>query len=132
MRIAILDGSPVTAWTITRLLPPGVDFEVLPSFEAAQRSLAETPPDAILVGITSAHLPWDRLVELCRSHCPEIPYLLYYSLNALPPDEPYPQALDAVAAAPVEIGRLRLAVMDLVRQVATRNEEFPAVPSSAE
>ena len=118
MRIAILDGSPVTAWTITRLLPEGVDYEVLPTFEAADRVLSESPPDAILIGITAAHLPWERLLDLCESHCPEIPYLLYYSLRALPPGAPVPESIDSAATAPVEIGRLRLALADLVRRAA--------------
>jgi len=130
MRIAILDGSPVTAWTITRLLPAGVEFEILPSFEAASRVLSESPPDAILIGITNAHLPWNRLVDLCESHCPQIPYLLYYSLHALPQGQPVPQALDAAATTPVEIGRLREAVGELIRK-AERRERSPSYSPSA-
>ncbi len=121
MRIAILDCSPVTAWTITRLLPPDVDYEVLPSFEEAHRVLSESPPDAVLIGLTAGHLPWDQLVDLCRSNCPETPYLLYYSLTALPLGEPVPQAVAEAAVSPVEIGELRLAVRGLLDRVGSRD-----------
>ncbi len=120
MRIAILDGSPLTAWTITRLLPPGVDYEVLPTFEEAHRVLSEAPPDAVLIGLTAGRLPWDDLVKICTSCRPEIPYLLYYSLTALPAGAPVTQAVADAAVSPVEIRQLRLAVRDLVDRVGSR------------
>jgi len=130
MRIAILDGSPLTAWTITRLLPAGVDYEVLPSFEEAHRVLSEAPPDAVLIGLTAGRLPWEELLELCTSCRPEIPYLLYYSLTALPSGEPVPQAVADAAVSPVEIRELRLAVRNLLDRVGSR--ERPAPPPRAE
>ncbi|NOZ94642.1 MAG: hypothetical protein GXP47_07895 [Acidobacteria bacterium] len=121
MRIAILDCSPLTAWTITRLLPPGVDYDVLPTFEEARRVLSEAPPDAVLIGLTAGRLPWDDLLKICTSCRPEIPYLLYYSLTALPAGEPVPQAVADAAVSPVEIRQLRLAVRDLLDRVGSRD-----------
>jgi DNA-binding response OmpR family regulator len=121
MRIAILDCSPLTAWTIVRLLPPNVDYDVLPSFEEAHRVLCEAPPDAVLIGLTAGRLPWEDLLELCRSNRPEIPYLLYYSLNALPPGEPVPQAVANAAVSPVEIAELRLAVRGLLDRARSQD-----------
>jgi len=117
MRIVILDCSPLTAWTIARLLPPEVDYDILPSFEEAHRILFEAPPDAILLGVTTGRLPWSHLLDLCRSAKPEIPFLLYYSLTALPQGKPVPQAVADAAVSPVEICRLRQAVRDLVNRV---------------
>jgi len=122
MRIAILDASPVTAWTISRLLPAGVDYEVLPSFDAAHRVLSGCPPDAMLIGLTASRLPWHQLLELCQAHCPEVPYLMYYSLHALPQDSPVPWDLAEAAVAPVEIGQMRSAVHDLVERAAAREQ----------
>jgi len=105
MRVAILDVSPLTAWTVCRLLPPETDVLLLSAMAEAETALLDCPPDAFLIGLTAGDIAWEPLLERCRAV--GVPYLLYYSLHALPTDETLPGAVEAAAVSPVELEELK-------------------------
>jgi len=114
MRVAILDVSPLTAWTVCRLLPPETDVVVFSAMEQAEFALRDHPPDAFLIGLRAGHISWEPLLERCRS-C-GVPYLLYYSLHVLPAGENLPGAVEAAAISSVEIGKLRETLHAFLKQ----------------
>ena len=75
MRLLVLDECQILAWMVERLSPPGTEVVGLTSFDEARRSLLENPPDAAVVSLTSAHLPWRELSKLCVDLRPQVPVL---------------------------------------------------------
>jgi DNA-binding NtrC family response regulator len=57
------------------LSPPGT--EVLPFnwFGDACRRIERDPPDAVVVSLNAAHLPWREFQRLCASRTPSVPVL---------------------------------------------------------
>lgn len=75
MRLLVLDEGPLLAWTVARLCPPGTEVESAQSFEEARRFLEATPPDAVVVSVPPATLPWSDFQRLCASRHPPVPVL---------------------------------------------------------
>ena len=75
MRVFVLDESQLLAWMVGRLSPPGTEVVGLTSFDDARRALLENPPDAAVVSLTSAHLPWREFRQLCSDCRPPVPIL---------------------------------------------------------
>lgn len=75
MRLLLLDDSRVLPWLVRRMVPPGVQVQVTHSFSDALRRISEDPPEAIMVNLPLAKLPWRRFHEMCTGHQPPIPVL---------------------------------------------------------
>ncbi|HQR44649.1 MAG TPA: hypothetical protein PK598_01380 [Thermoanaerobaculia bacterium] len=75
MRLLVLDESQLLAWMVERLAPPGTLVTGLTSFDEARRVVQEDPPDAAVVSLTSAHLPWREFARLCAAARPRVPIL---------------------------------------------------------
>ena len=57
------------------LCPKGTEVVGFTSFDDACRAMLENPPDAVVVSITSAHLPWRAFRDVCKSQTPAVPVL---------------------------------------------------------
>lgn len=80
MRLLVLDESRILAWLVERLAPPGTEVVGLVRFEEACRALAENPPDAAIVSMTRARLPWREFQKRCASLKPPVPVLFESSV----------------------------------------------------
>ena len=86
MQLLVLDGSLVLPSLVRRLAPRGVAVESAATFDEARLRLKESPPQALIVNLTPAELPWQELQNLCQGHSPPIP-VLYESCVHHSPDE---------------------------------------------
>ncbi len=84
MRLLVLDGSRVLHTLVRRLAPSGVDVEEALTFHEAEQTLRERPPDAVIVNLTPAELPWAELKRLCQTHTPPIPVLYESCIHQCP------------------------------------------------
>jgi hypothetical protein len=75
LRLLVLDESRLLAWMVEQLCPPGTEVVGLGSFEEARRVLLTNPPDAAVVTVGPAHLPWRNFQKLCASRTPPVPVL---------------------------------------------------------
>ena len=75
MRLLVLDENQLLAWMVERLAPPGTEVVAFTSFDDARRALLENPPDAAVVCVTAAHLPWREFGRLCAGRRPPVPVL---------------------------------------------------------
>lgn len=75
MQLLVLDGSRVLPSLVKRLAPQGVDVESAATFDEARLRLRQRPPQAMIVNLTPADLPWQELQSLCQGHSPPIPVL---------------------------------------------------------
>ena len=75
MRLLVLDDSPLLEWTVVRLCPPGTELLIARSFEEARRLVVEASPDAAVVSVPPADLPWCELQRLCATRRPPVPVL---------------------------------------------------------
>ncbi len=75
VRLLVLDESPLLAWTVERLCPPGTDVASAHSLDEARQLLEEAPPDAAVVSVPPASLPWSDFQRLCATHRPPVPVL---------------------------------------------------------
>jgi DNA-binding NtrC family response regulator len=84
VHILVLDGSRVLLTLVKRLAPPGVEVEFAATFDEALKRLALRPPQALIVDLTPADLPWAELHRLCSKYDPPIPVLyescIYHNL----------------------------------------------------
>ena len=86
MHLLVLDGSLVLPSLVKRLAPPEVDVQSAATFDEARLRLRESPPQALIVNLTPAELPWQELQDLCQAHSPPIP-VLYESCVHRSPNE---------------------------------------------
>ena len=75
MRLLVVDESPLLPWTVERLSPAGTEVASARSLEAARRLLVVAPPDAVVVSVPPATLPWSEFQQLCASRQPPVPVL---------------------------------------------------------
>lgn len=75
MHLLVLDGSRVLPSLVRRLAPPEVDVQSAATFAEARLRLEQCPPQAMIVNLTPAELPWQELQSLCQGHSPPIPVL---------------------------------------------------------
>jgi hypothetical protein len=80
----VLDESRVLPWVVKRVCPPGTEVLGFTSFTEALRALCERPPDAAVVSVTPAHLPWRDFQHLCALHVPPVPVLYESCLFSSP------------------------------------------------
>lgn len=86
MHLLVLDGSRVLTSVVRRLAPLGVEVECVATFDDALRRLAVRPPQAMIINLTPADLPWSELQELCQKHSPPIPVLYESCVHSSPVD----------------------------------------------
>ena len=126
MHLLVLDGSTVLPALVRRLAPPGVDVECAATFEEARLRLTERPPEAMIVNLTPAELPWWELQILCQEHCPPIP-VLFESCVHHSPDEAGLESLSSSGRfleKPYSLPQLRAEIERLV-EVATGPDRSP-------
>ena len=75
MRLLVLDGSRVVGHLVRRFVPDDVDVKCVDSFDLVIDELLHHAPDAVIVDVTPAALPWHRVQEICHQHKPPIPVL---------------------------------------------------------
>jgi DNA-binding response OmpR family regulator len=75
LRLFVLDESHLLAWTVEHLAPAGTEVVGFKSLGEATRAMHERAPDAFIVAVNSAHLPWRELCALCAAHTPPVPVL---------------------------------------------------------
>lgn len=75
LRVLILDGSRILVSLVRRLAPGPVELEEVAAFDEALARLRDDPPDALIVNVSPADLPWRQLKALCEDHTPKIPVL---------------------------------------------------------
>lgn len=86
MRLLVLDGSSVLQNIVARLVPSGVRVETAHTFDDACRRIEGDPPDAVIVNVSPANLPWNGIQALCSEHSPPIPVLYESSIWDGPED----------------------------------------------
>lgn len=132
LRLYVLDESLLMAWMVERLSPPGTEVVGLTSFREARRALLENAPDAFIVSITSAHLPWKEFCELCANSTPPVPVLCESSIFATAAEaglESFPGA-PRFLHTPASISELAEALADLLGASSEVRGE-PRHPGSA-
>ena len=128
MHLLVLDGSLVLPSLVKRLAPQGVDVELATSFDEARLRLRQSPPQAMIVNLTPAELPWQELQSLCETHSPPIP-VLYESCVHHSPDEAGLAALDGTGRfleKPYSVDELRAEILRLMAAVEAQATEPPA------
>lgn len=75
IRVLVVDGSNLMCRLVENLAPDGVGVDQAMTFSQAQQSLAIEPPQAVIFNITPCHLKWRLLINLCRNHEPQIPFI---------------------------------------------------------
>ncbi len=75
MRVLVLDHSGILPWIIEHAAETHAEVEAVTSLEEAERAVRERPPDAAVVSLTHAELPWGRFQHLCASQEPPVPVL---------------------------------------------------------
>ncbi|MFQ5349297.1 MAG: hypothetical protein ACE5EG_02510 [Thermoanaerobaculia bacterium] len=120
MRLLVLDGSRTLEAVVTRLVPEGVEVESASTFGEAQRRLRERPPEALIVNVSRAGLPWKELQDFCCLHDPPIPVLYESAVHGHPSEA----GLERLSPSgrflekPYSIARLRNEIEWLMRAAA--------------
>lgn len=74
LRLLVVDGSPLAAWVITRLVPDDVRVITATSLQQARDVLVDDPPHAVILNLTPSRVSWRDVVELCKQRHPPIPF----------------------------------------------------------
>lgn len=122
MHLLVLDGSRVLPSLVKRLAPRGVDVESAATFDEARLRLEHSPPEAVIVNLTPAELPWQELQALCQAHSPPIP-VLYESCVHRSPREAGLASLDSMdrfLEKPYSLEELRSEIERLIEGATTR------------
>ena len=82
MRLLVLDQSRILQWLVLHEFPEGLEVLAVQSFDDAERLLAEDPPDAAVVSLPPAQLPWRDFQHLCARRDPPIPVLYESCLHS--------------------------------------------------
>ncbi len=86
IRLLVLDGSQILSSLVHRLAPGPVEVEEVATFDEAVVRLENDPPDALIVNVGPAALPWRRLKVICADHKPKIPVLFESCVYETPLD----------------------------------------------
>lgn len=128
MRVLVLDPSRILTYLVRHETPPEVEVEEAASLDEAERRLREDPPDAAVVSLPPAHLPWRSFQHLCASRRPPVP-VLYESCVHTCADEAGLDPHDGYAAflaKPARPAELRGALAELVRAARRAHGERPS------
>jgi DNA-binding response OmpR family regulator len=75
MRLLVLDQSQILPRLVGCEFPTGLEIQAVSSFREAERIITTTPPDAALISLPPASLPWREFQHVCASRNPPIPVL---------------------------------------------------------
>lgn len=84
MRVLVVDPSRLLPWIVRHELGEDAEIVAVRTFEDAERAVRERPPDAAVVSLPPAHLPWQKFQHLCATRVPPVP-VLYES--CVPPEK---------------------------------------------
>lgn len=130
MHLLVLDGSRVLPAVVKRLAPKGVAVESAATFDEARARLRERPPQALIVNLTPADLPWQELQSLCEGHSPPIP-VLYESCVHRSPGEAGLTALNGSGhflEKPYSLDELRDEILRLMAAAESDPSAGPPTP----
>jgi DNA-binding response OmpR family regulator len=86
MRLLVVDHSGILPWIVEHAAGEGDEVEAVASLEDAERVIRERPPDAAVVSLTRAELPWGRFQHLCATQRPPVPVLWESCVHSGPRD----------------------------------------------
>ncbi len=75
MRLLVLDQSLILQWLVRHEFPDGVEILSAQDLHQAEELLAAETPDAAVVSLPPAQIPWREFQHRCASHSPPIPVL---------------------------------------------------------
>jgi DNA-binding response OmpR family regulator len=84
VQLLVLDPSPLLPLVVRRDLPAEVEVERVASYREALSILRRRPPDAVLVSVPPATIPWPAFQRLCASRRPPVPVLYESCLHESP------------------------------------------------
>ncbi len=75
MRLLVLDQSLILQWLVRHEFPDGLEILSAQDLREAELLLAVQPPDAAVVSLPPAQIPWREFQRRCATHAPPIPVL---------------------------------------------------------
>ncbi|MEO8197106.1 MAG: hypothetical protein ABI689_10315 [Thermoanaerobaculia bacterium] len=85
MRLLVVDQSLILQWLVRHEFPDGVEIASAQSLHEAEALLAAdgpNAPDAAVVSLPLARLPWREFQHRCATHAPPIPVLYESCIEA--------------------------------------------------
>ena len=126
-RLLIVDGSPLTAWLVTRVVPADVRVTTATTMQDAERQLTDDPPDAVIFNLTPCRIGWRRLVEMCLAHTPPIPFRCSSAVEgSAMHDRGLPCRREDHFAKTIPVGDLKRVITDLIADAERRASHHPA------
>jgi DNA-binding NtrC family response regulator len=116
MRVLVVDPSRILTWMVRHDLGVAAEVVEANSFEEAERLVRDDPPDAAVVSLPPARLPWREFQHLCARQDPPVPVLYESCLHSnldeagLEPTEGYA----ALLRKPAPAAELRVALAELL------------------
>lgn len=126
----MLDSSQILPYLVRHETPAEVEVEVVRSLDEAERVVREQPPDAAVVSLPPAHLPWRSFQHLCASRRPPVPVLYESCVHTCAADAGLDPA-DGYAAflpKPAHPAELRGALAELVATARRAGRDRPSHP----
>jgi len=136
VRLLVLDSSGILPWRVRHALGDGYEVIATGSLEEAEHLAHSRHPDAAVVSVPHASLPWSSFHDACATAHPPIP-VLYESclpggLAALGIHRPEPVYEDAaLLAKPASQCELARALACLLEEARRLHGEPPAVSPKA-
>lgn len=84
MRLLVVDSNALLGWQLRHQLAPEVEVELVGDFDSAERCVLERPPDAAVVNLPPADLPWREFQHLCATRNPPVPVLYESCVHRCP------------------------------------------------
>jgi len=82
MRLLVLDQSRILQWLVLHEFPQGLEVLAVQDFDEAERLVEQDPPDAAVVSLPPAQLPWRQFQHLCARRKPPVPVLYESCLHS--------------------------------------------------
>lgn len=84
MRLLVVDSNHLLGWQIRHQVPSDVALDVVSDLATAERRLRDDPPDAAVVSLPPAELPWRDFQHLCATRTPPVPVLYESCVHRCP------------------------------------------------
>jgi DNA-binding NtrC family response regulator len=75
VRLLVVDQSLILQWLVRHEFPDGLEIASAQSLHEAEQLLTSASPDAAVVSLPPAKLPWHDFQRRCAAHVPPIPVL---------------------------------------------------------
>jgi DNA-binding NtrC family response regulator len=82
VRLLVVDQSLILQWLVRHEFPDDLEVASARSLHEAEQLLAANPPDAAVVSLPPAQLPWHEFQHRCATHVPPIPVLYESCVDA--------------------------------------------------